>query len=344
MKILFIGLGSIGQRHLRNFVKIYGKDNIFMAYRTRGLQITFSDSMQIRDNVNLDSEYNIQVFNDLDEALKEKPDVAFVTTITSKHFETAKKVLAAGIDVFIEKPLSDKKEGLSELIRLRDANKCVAFVGFQNRFNPGLIRLKEIVSDKRYGNVISVMATVGERLSSMHSYEDYSQTYMARSEMGGGVVLNQMIHEIDYLQWIFGTPCEVYSDCEKNSTLKIDVEDCCNAIYKFDNDNGHFSAYVHADFIQYPPQRKCIVVFENATVEVDLLDFSMKIAEDKVILEKTTRNDLFIAELKLFMDYVVNRKQESFTLEEGITSLEMAIGALSSSTKKQIMKIGENLT
>ena len=59
MKILMIGLGSIGQRHVRNIRRIYGDDIEIIAYRVRRLQQTFSDAMQIRDGVNLEEEHHI---------------------------------------------------------------------------------------------------------------------------------------------------------------------------------------------------------------------------------------------------------------------------------------------
>ena len=85
MKILMIGLGSIGQRHLRNIKKLYGDEAEILAYRVRGLKRTFSDTMQIRENVSLEEEFHIKSFSDLNEALLEKPDIAYITNITKSH-------------------------------------------------------------------------------------------------------------------------------------------------------------------------------------------------------------------------------------------------------------------
>ena len=81
MKILMIGLGSIGQRHLRNIKRVYGEEAQILAYRVRGLKRTFSDTMQIRENVSLEEEYNIKSFDDLSKALLEKPDIAEIACI-----------------------------------------------------------------------------------------------------------------------------------------------------------------------------------------------------------------------------------------------------------------------
>lgn len=343
MKALIIGLGSIGQRHLRNMIRIIGNDLEIIAFRQRGLQITFSDTMQVLENEELDKKYKIVVYNEITDAIKAKPDVAFVTTITSKHVEIAKKILNSGIDVFIEKPLSHSLDGIGELISLRNKNKCIAFVGFQNRFNPCVKELKKIVESKEYGVILSIQAEIGERLSTMHRYEDYSGTYMANKTMGGGVVVNQLIHELDYLQWIFGVPDEVYSVTGKRTELNIDVEDTSDAIFRYHDDIGDYSLMTHADFLQYPARRTCKVIFEKAIVEIDIINNELKITnadEVKTIdYGSYTRNDMFMDELKEFLKYVKMRKQECFTIEEGINSLIMATAINDSAKSKSIIKV-----
>ena len=100
MKILMIGLGSIGQRHLRNLASYLGNDAVFLAYRVRGLQRTLSDTMQIREGISLEEEFSIRSFYDLDEALAQKPEIAYITNITREHIPCALKAVQAECDVF----------------------------------------------------------------------------------------------------------------------------------------------------------------------------------------------------------------------------------------------------
>ena len=129
MRILFVGLGSIGQRHLRNIKRLYGDDAEIMAYRVRGLSRTFSDDMKIKEGVDLEKAYNIKVFSDYTCALKENPDAVFITNITSKHVEFALKAAEANCDIFMEKPLSDSLQNISELVDVVKANSCVFYMG-----------------------------------------------------------------------------------------------------------------------------------------------------------------------------------------------------------------------
>ena len=345
MKILMIGLGSIGQRHLRNLSSHLGDGAEFLAYRVRGLQRTFSDTMQIRDNVVLEEEYSIKTFHDLDEALAQKPDIAYVTNITSQHIPCAIKAVEAVCDVFLEKPISNTMDGIAQLLRAKEQKKRIVFVGFQNRYHPVLRRVKELVHSGAFGRIVSVQSEVGERLTTMHTYEDYAGTYMARREQGGGVVMNQQIHELDYIQWIFGKPQAVTAMCGKNSTLELDVEDYCDAIYWMDNGIGQFPVYCHADFFQFPPTRQCKVIFENGWVTGDLLGATVEYAKgDRVFKEEFPgflRNQMFIDEMKDFLTCVKTRQQPSLTLEEGIISMQMALGAKQSSDTQMRILMNE---
>ena len=119
MKILMIGLGSIGQRHLRNIKRVYGEEAQILAYRVRGLKRTFS-------------EYNIKSFDDLSEALLEKPDIAYITNITKSHIPCAIACAKAGCHLFLEKPISDSLDGIEELAKIAAEKKLKVFVGYQN--------------------------------------------------------------------------------------------------------------------------------------------------------------------------------------------------------------------
>lgn len=346
MKVLMVGLGSIGQRHLRNIRRLYGDDVRILAYRVRGLKHTFSDTMQIRENIDLEQEYSITSFETLHAALEEKPEVAFITNITSAHMSCAIEAARAGCDLFLEKPVSNNMHGIEILGDLISKNNLVAFVGFQNRYHPCIKKLKEVLDSKVLGKIISVEVTMGERLITMHSYEDYRDTYMARNDMGGGVVLNQQIHELDYIQFLFGKPVSVYSVNGINSGLEVDVEDYCSSIYIANYDGREVPIYAHADFVQYPPSRNCKVIGEYGVAFIDLLTpyIKMVVNGETRLFEKIdefNRNDLFIEELKDFFDDVKKRNQSKIPFADGVISLQMAIAAKLSAAERRVVYLDE---
>lgn len=344
MKILIIGLGSIGQRHLRNIKRIYGAQHQILAYRVRRLQQTFSDDMKIRDGINLEEEFGITVFTELDKALEEKPDIVFITNITAKHMDCALKAAKAGCHLFIEKPLSDSLDGIEELIQVVKEKKLVAFIGYQNRYHVCIQQLKQLLDQRAIGRLIYVDSEFSERLSTMHAYEDYSTTYMAQSEMGGGAILNLQIHDLDCLQWLFGSPYAVYSMSGTNSKLKVDVEDYASSIYQVKNTDGSFiPLYSHTDFLQFPPVHKIKVVGDEGRIEVDLNDASIIYIKNGVIemqfkYKEFSRNDMFVHELKDFFDCIQNGLDSKIDLIQGLEGLKMALAAkLSAKEQRKVL-------
>src|SRR3990167_3231697 len=103
MKYLFCGLGSIGRRHLDNLISL-GEKNI-IAYRRKDLQI---DDVSIK----------IPIFTDINEAIVQKPDVAFITNPSAFHMQLALKLAKSGCHLFIEKPLSINLQGSEELLEI----------------------------------------------------------------------------------------------------------------------------------------------------------------------------------------------------------------------------------
>ena len=68
---------------------------------------------------------NVRVFHSLEDALKEKPDIGFITNETSYHVETSIKLAKAGMDLFIEKPLSNSKSGIKTLDKIVKQKKLI---------------------------------------------------------------------------------------------------------------------------------------------------------------------------------------------------------------------------
>lgn len=330
MRVLFVGLGSAGQRHLRNLKRLYGDDVEIMAYRVRKLQRVFDDQMHIVDGKGLDEEYGIRVFDDYEQALQTEPDVVFVTNQNSRHMEYAVKAAKVGCHLFIEKPISVTLEGVDELEAEMKAHGKLAYVGYQNRLHPCVKKAKELLGSGSLGQIYMVYSELGEYLPGMHPWEDYRNMHEARTELGGGVVLCQL-HELDYLYHLFGMPKEIYAIGGHRSRLEIDVEDSATALCRYEYDGRECAVNVHLDFLQSPPTRHCKIAGELGRYEFDLLHNSYKLyLTDGTTEEKTfqdfERNDVFLEELRIFMDTVEGRGDRPLVdIDEGKKSLEFAL-------------------
>ncbi len=342
MKILMMGLGSIGQRHVRNIRKVYGDKAEILAYRKRGSSITFTDKLEIRDGVDLETEYDIKAYKDIDEALGQKADAVFITNITSKHIECGIKAAEAGCHIFMEKPLGDSLEGTEKLKKLVEEKQLVLFMGFQNRYHPCVKKMKEVLESGVIGRVVYGDCEFSERLTTMHRYEDYRGTYMARKDMGGGPVFNLLMHDFDIIRYLFGSPDKVTGMLRSESGLEIDVEDSADGIFAWEAEGMQFA--VHTDFIQYPPAHRFKIVGEKGRIEADLNEAKVRIyAGDEAVKEESypdfQRNDMFIEELKDFEACIKGKTEKLIGFDDGLEALKMAVAMKESASERKEKRI-----
>ena len=189
MKSLIIGLGGNGQRHLRNLRMSQGNDMEIIAYDPRPNLPVLTDNLKVEEEANLEDKYGLRIFPNLEQALAEKPNIAFICNPTSLHVPAAVSAARAGCHLFIEKPLSHNLEQVDELVSLVESGNLQAVIGYQMRFHPCLKRLSELVQERAVGRVLSVRAEIGEYMPGWHTYEDYRQMYASRQALGGGVIL-----------------------------------------------------------------------------------------------------------------------------------------------------------
>jgi predicted dehydrogenase len=344
MKILLIGLGGIGQRHARNLRTLLGPDLDLMAYRARALPGVITPELKLDSTKSVEQEYNIRRCDSLHAALGESPDVALVCNPSSLHIDTALQCAAAGCDLFIEKPLSHDLADVSRLIDAVAANHCIATVGYQMRFHPSIRQLSAILNAGAIGQLLAVRSVVGEFLPSWHGYEDYRTMYASRSELGGGVLLSQ-IHEFDYLYSMFGLPMRVFAIGGHWSSLEIDVEDTASILLECATEGRALPVHVQLDYVQNPPVRRCEVVGDQGKVSIDLITnetilYTGRGSEcERTKVEKFERNQLFVDELKLFLECVETRRQPIVTLEDGVESLRIALAAKQSMASGRVVRL-----
>ena len=343
MKALFIGLGSIGQRHVRNLRALLGSQVEIMAFRVRGLPHVITEQLEIEQGSKVEEKFHIKVYGDLEEALDTRPDIAFICNPNSLHIPVALSAARAGCHLFIEKPLSHNCEGIEDLIRIVEMKKRVAWVGYQMRFHPCLQRLQSLIQQQAVGRLMAVRIELGEFMPGWHGYEDYRETYAAKKEFGGGVILAQS-HELDYAYWLFGFPRRVFSIGGHLSRLEVDVEDVASILMECEFEGRVVPVHIQLDLIQRPPSRTCQVIGDEGKILVDLRTPCIQVfngrgelCESKVF-DGFQRNQLFLEELQHFLGCIRGNENPLVTLHDGLASLRMALAAKASLASGKVLE------
>lgn len=211
MKILIVGLGSIGRRH-RNCLLNIGGVEVAALRTTKG---------------SIPSESGTLEFYTMDEAMTFNPDGVIISNPTSLHVNSALPFLKKGKKVLIEKPIADS---LAKCESLRPYKSNIA-VAYCMRFLPLISFIKQLVSKER---VFKVSFKRSYYLPKWHPNANYRTEYAARKELGGGVI-RTLSHEIDLMLYWFGTPKSVSGVTDKISDLEIDTDDFAYFTCKMEN-------------------------------------------------------------------------------------------------------------
>lgn len=314
--VLVVGSGSIGRRHLRNLHRL-------------GIQRLAACDVDRERLAPMIVKLEVEPFTDFDEALLSiKPDLVFVCTPPAFHVSQALQAVRAEAHVFIEKPLSHTLDGVDELIAEAEARQRVVQVGYNLRFHPGLRKVKQLVDEGAIGRILWARVEAGQYLPDWRPWQDYRQSYTARRELGGGILLDGS-HELDYITWLLGRPVELTCMAGRVSDLDVDVEDCATMLLRFDSGA---QADVHMDFVQRGFARSCKLVGEEGTI---VWDYSLnqvqvhRAGSDtwETISYDFDSNDMYIAEIRHFLDCVAQSVKPLVDLTQAKMVLELALSA-----------------
>ena len=332
MNILIIGLGSIGQRHLRNLYKL-DKSYKFFALRKKFSTPLLSNVNNVL-NGDIKKKYNITYIKKLEDIkiCKYKIDVAFVCTPSSLHIDQAIWLLNNNINLFVEKPIGINQKNIRRLNKLLKKKPNVKhMVGYQLKFNPVILKLKKIINQKLIGQIFHIKVHNGENIKDFHPYEDYRTSYTSIKKLGGGVVLCQ-IHEIDYLMYLFEDYKIniIHSNVNKLSNLDINVEDVCDALFLLKKKNERIICNFHLNFFERPKKRSLEIVGEKGKIVVNLNKSEITIFHNqnkRKIKYPIGRNLIFIKQIKYFIDTIKTKKKikKEYNLANGIQSLKLAL-------------------
>ncbi|MBR3840615.1 MAG: Gfo/Idh/MocA family oxidoreductase [Erysipelotrichales bacterium] len=278
MKVAFIGLGSIGNRHLTNLRTLCTERQIPLEVHAFRQKITGKLNGIEKQFLNSDKVY-------------ENYDIVFITNPTSLHEETILKFQDHTKLMVIEKPVS-----ISEIDESKLNPNTTYYVNCPLRHSAVYKLLTEFVDASK---VIAARAICSSYLPNWRKGSDYTTSYSANSELGGGVDLD-LIHEFDYITAFLGMPNEVIKLASKLSSLQINSNDFATYIAQYDSK----CVELHLDYFGRITKRE-IELYTNDDTFV--LDFTNKELRSSKASIKAEDEDMYINEMNYILDLYENK-------------------------------------
>jgi len=328
MKILVVGCGSIGERHIRNLTML-SVDKI-IACDTNPERLAL-----------IKEKYGIQeTYTELREAIDQEIDAVLICTPPSSHIPIALKAVDYKAHVFIEKPMSNSLDGVDELIKRASKNRLIICVGYNFRFHHGLKLVKDMLDGGEIGTILSARAEFGQYLPDWRPWQDYMQSYTAKKDLGGGIILDGS-HEIDYMRWLLGDVEEIFCFAGKISSLEVETEDVADILLKF---KSGAIGEIHLDFVRRDYSRTCEIIGKNGTIKWSYQNGFVKVYLVDVgrwdtFNIKADPNDMYMQEMQHFIDCVKIGETPLVNGEEGKKSLEIALSTKRSAETKEVINV-----
>lgn len=307
---LIVGTGSIAKRHLKNLRTLYPDAKVF-CFSPSGRKVKRSELE------------GSEVVKSLESALSFNLDIAIIATPSTHHLFYAEILTRHRIPILIEKPLC---ADLCELDDFKDLSvQRKIGVAYNFRFSPAAQFVKNYISHGKLGRVDTVFCEVGQYLPDWRPAVDYRHGVSAQKKFGGGALL-ELSHEIDYLNWFFGSLKRVSAVSRKVSDLEIDVEDNVDAV--LESKDGAI-IHLHLDFLQRPASRSLKVISEYGCLNWNLLRNQIKFTNPDGTVEtlfddyEYDTNEMYIEQLKAFISFAKGNSFFESGFENGVNVMRV---------------------
>lgn len=225
IRIGIIGMGNIGKHHAGYLLRGEAArcELTAVCSTSPGKLASYKDQ-------------GLKVYGDAKELIADKDiDAVIIATPHYQHTDLGIAAFEAGKHVMVEKPISAHKADAEKLIAAAKKNPKLIFGGmFQLRTEPRYQKIQKLIQDGELGDIVrlSWIITDWYRTEAYYASGGWRATWKGE---GGGVLLNQCLHNLDVLQWLCGMPNKVRSFAQLGRYHNIEVEDNVTAYLEYDN-------------------------------------------------------------------------------------------------------------
>ncbi len=306
LKVCFVGIGSIAKRHIKNLKEICVDRNIDVqidAYRRRVCKTEYVDNVYTNIN-DVPSDY----------------DVVFITNPTEYHLDAIRVFHNKGKNFFIEKPVVSLNQ-VEEARNFELRKDSIYYVACPLRYNAVIQWIKNTINPLE---VISVRSISSSYLPDWRPNQDYRDTYSAHKALGGGVSID-LIHEWDYITYLFGEPKSIKSLIGKKSDLEIDSDDYAIYIAEYRDK----IVELHLDYFGRKTIREVQLFTRTDTIIGDIANNTVKFLKSgKIITFDEERDDYQKRELNYFIGLLNHNYNNESGVSHGLYTLELTQGRM----------------
>jgi predicted dehydrogenase len=321
-KILIIGSGSIGERHLRCFQKT-GRAIVTGCDANEQLLATIAQT------------YGVATATDWKLALdRDRFDAAVICTPAHLHVPMAVELLQRGLHVLIEKPLSQSMAGVTELIATHQSSGRQVAVAYTLHAYPILSAVREFLQSGALGPVLHATCTSGQNFPSgrpAHTAH-YSKTYYRDRKTGGGAIQDALTHMANWFESVLGPTDSVMCDCAHQALPEVTVEDTVNLSAR------HGNALVNYTLNQFQAPNEATLQLNTATgsVKVELHNRRwgvLRLGEKDwtwTEVPALDRDAPYLEQANRFLDLIEGQPSRLCSLQAAAQTLRFNLAALAS--------------
>jgi len=329
-RVLVIGVGSIGERHLRCF-QTTGRADVSICETNTALRERIAASYGVR-----------HAFASLDAALSTAHDAVVICTPAQLHIPLAQQCAEADLHLLIEKPLAVSPRGVDALIETIGQRNLACAVAYVTRMHPALSAMRQAIRGGRFGAPVQLVASGGQHFPKYRPA--YREIYYADPDQGGGAIQDALTHALNAGQWLLGDIQRVAADAAHQVLEGVSVEDTAHVLARHRIPaaaGGDVMGSYTLNQYQAANENTITVVCQGATVRYEghrtrwrwLVEPDGQWEEEA--FPQLQRDDLFVAQANHFLDVIEGKTPPHCSLDEALATLNTVLAIQRAVTSRQ---------
>ena len=300
LRVGVIGVGAMGVHHARLYHELADAELVGVA------DLREAQAREVASACQTDA------YSAYEQLLQQDLDAVSIVVPTSLHREVATKAAGYGVHLLVEKPIADTLSGADAIIEAARRAGVKLMVGHIERFNPVILKLKELVLAGELGELLSVSCRrVGPNPARIRDV---------------GIIIDLAVHDIDAISYLYGLQAQnVYAIGGNSFHIK---EDYASILLHY---AGRKSGFVETNWLTPHKIRKITVTGTKGVAHADYLDQSLDLWREGQIKQVAVEpREPLRNELEHFLRAVGTGASPSPSGEEGKYALSVALAAIQS--------------